>query len=101
MAKFKFRIAKGSSALCDGRTVFSGLGTSGVIDAKNRVDAFVKLYKQYSQDGDVTVIEHVDGQATPLGFTKEELDAIHRAGIPVELGFPKAGFQIEQIVAEE
>ena len=76
------------------------MGSSSTINAENRVDAFVKLYKNLLQEGDVTVISHVDGQETPLGFDKGELEAIRSAGIPLNLGFPKAGVQIEQIIEE-
>ena len=101
MARFKFRIVEGSSTSSNGRTHFLGMGSSGVIEAKDRVDAFITLYKQLLQRGDVTIIEYVDGQPTPLGFTKEELKEIHNASIHIQLGVPKAGFQIEQIIAEE
>ena len=100
MAKFKCRFAKGASGSSNGQTVFAGIGGSSIINAENRVDAFVKLYKHLLQEGDVTVISHVDGQETLLGFDKRELEAIDSAGIPLNLGFPKSGAQIEQIIEE-
>jgi translation initiation factor 1 (eIF-1/SUI1) len=102
MSKFKIRFVEGSAASSNSRTDFQGFPDSVKIEAESRVDAYMKVYRDFSQQGkDVTVIEHVDGQEHPLNFTKEELETIHAAGVPLELGYPKAGIQIEQIVTDD
>jgi hypothetical protein len=96
--QFKIQSAMGSSFSSECREDFIGLHRSFVVAANDRVDAFIRIFRRFTQQGyDVTVLR-VNGTANPLNFSSDDLAAIHAAGIPVRTGYPKAGYQIEEIV---
>ena len=101
MSKFKVRFVEGSSSGTEERHLFMGARGALLVEAANRAEAYIRVFKHLSQsDNEVTVIPYVEGQATPLGFTEEERAIVRSAGVPIKLGLPKNGFQIEEIVID-
>lgn len=102
MPNFKVRLVGGRSSGTSQQSGFVGIGGSMVIEAKDRVDAYIIVARQLSEQGaEVTVLDHVTGLTTPLGFTPDEWEIIRQAGVPMTPGYPKDGYQIEQIVQVE
>lgn len=72
------------------------------VNATSRADAYIKVFQELTQrGGEITVLHPLEGQSTSLGFTQEDLDTIGLAGIPLTVGVPTNGFQIEEIVPEQ
>jgi hypothetical protein len=99
MSQFKIQAVVGSSAESECAGSFFGFRWPlPIVVAANRADAFIQIFRLLTQQGhDVTVV-HVQGRVNPLNFSSADLAAIHTAGIRVKTGFPKSGFQIEDIV---
>lgn len=98
MLKFKISSAMGASVNSDCREDFAGIHGSFVLTANNRVDAFIKLFRHLTQQGNDVTVLRVNEVPNPLNFSSSDLAAIHAAGITVKDGYPKSGFQIEDIV---
>lgn len=98
MFQFKIQSAMGASVKSGCREDFAGIHGSFVVTANNRVDAFIKLFRHLTRQGNDVTILHVNRTVNPLNFSSEDLAAIQAAGIALTTGYPKAGFQIEEIV---
>jgi hypothetical protein len=80
----------------------SFMGIHGVlrVEAPSRVDALIAAHRQLSGRGEVTVLGYRGGESLPLGLTAAEQEAVRSAGIPLTIGYPRAGCQIECIDPE-
>jgi hypothetical protein len=99
MLKFKVPSAMGASISSDDREDFAGIHGSFLVAADSRVEAFIKLFRQIAHQGNDVTVLHVTDAANPLNFSSNDLAAIRAAGIVVRVGYPKWGFQIEDIAA--
>ena len=98
MLRFRIPGAMGASFSSDRREDFGGVHGSFVVTATNRVDAFIKLFRWLTKHGNDVTVVRFQGSANPLNFSSADVAAIHAAGICLKIGFPKSGFQIEDIV---
>lgn len=78
---------------------FEGINGSLSVDAEDRVDAFLKIYRQVSSEGVEITGLRVDGQPFMLGFSTEEWEAILKADVRIEEAIvPRnGGIQIQGI----
>jgi hypothetical protein len=98
MLKFKIFSAMGASVNSACREGFFGIHGSFVVAANSRVVAFIKLFRHLTQQGNDVTVLRVNETPNALNFSSNDLAAIHAAGIAVRVGYPKSGFQIEDIV---
>jgi hypothetical protein len=98
MSKFKVQSVNGASTKSQCREDFMGRHQSSTIEAPNRAEAFIRIFRQFTESGNEVTVLHADQKKNPLDFTPEDLEAIHSAGILVQTGYPKHGIQIEQII---
>jgi len=98
MLKFKISSAMGSTVNSDCREDFAGIHGSFVVAAISRVDAFIRLFRHLTQQGNDVTVLCVNEASNPLNFSSNDLAAVQAAGITVKVGYPKSGFQIEDIV---
>lgn len=98
MLKFKVSSAMGASLVSGCREEFAGIHGSFVVVANSRVEAFIKLFTHLTRQGNDVTVLRINGAANPLNFSSDDLDAIKGVGITVRAGYPKSGFQIEDIV---
>ena len=95
---FIARVVRGNTTTQGNSSQSVGVGGLENVEAENKVDAFVKLYRKLSQnDHDVTIIKLPNSQT----LTEDEIREVEKQGISVKNGMPKSGFQIEFIVEEE
>ena len=69
------------------------------MEANSRVEAFINLFRQLTQQGNDVTVLRVNSAANPLNFSSNDMAVIHAAGIAVRVGYPNCGFQIEDISA--
>lgn len=98
MLKFRISSAMGASVNSKCREDFAGIHGSFVVAANSRVDAFIKLFWHLTREGNDVTVLRVNEAPNPLNFSSNDLAAIQAAGIAVKVGYPKSGFQIEDIV---
>jgi hypothetical protein len=88
----------GESVVSHCREDFAGVHGSFFVLANDRVDAFIKLFRWLTKAGnDVTVLD-INRSENPLSFSSSDIAVINAAGISLKAGFPRSGFQIEDIV---
>lgn len=98
MLKFRIPSAMGASVTSHYGEDFAGIHGSFIVAALSRVDAFIKLFRHLTEQGNDVTVLRVNGAPNPLNFSSNELAVIHAAGIDLRVGYPKCGFQIEDIV---
>ena len=98
MLRFRIRSTMGDSVVSYCRKEFVGVHGSFFVLANDRVDAFIKLFRWLTEAGnDVTVLD-TNRSESPLSFSSSDVAVINAAGISLKSGFPRSGFQIEEIV---
>ncbi|MEX1014350.1 MAG: hypothetical protein WDZ80_04285, partial [Candidatus Paceibacterota bacterium] len=100
MRNYRVRFVQGYSSTKNGSTNFMGTRGTKNINAKNKVEAFLKFRNQF-EDEEITLLIDYSGSGTPLGFSKEEIKEIENSNISLKTGVPKSGIQIEEIILEE
>ena len=77
------------------------MGIRGVlrVEAPSRVEALIAAHHQLSGRGEVTVLGY-QGDSSPLGLGAAEQEAARSAGVPLTIGYPRTGCQIECVDAE-
>ncbi len=103
MPTFRVRYAAGYTGRTSSGEMFYGASPQyETFEMENRSEAYIAAYHHFTAQGqDVTVLALGSGEGTPLGFSDDEIEAIHRAGIPLTRGTPKQGIQIEEIVQQD
>ena len=79
---------------------FAGIHGSFEVAANSRVEAFIKLFRHLTQQGNDVTVLRVNGAANPLNFSSNDMAVIQAAGIAVRVGYPNCGFQIQDITAD-
>jgi hypothetical protein len=97
MLQFKIQSAMGASVQSECREDFAGIHGSFVVAANNRMDAFIKLFRHLTQQGNDVTVLRLNETINPLNFSSRDLAAIQAAGIALSTGYPKSGFQILEI----
>lgn len=101
MPFYKVQFVQGGSAPTPG----GGLNFMGVhgllrVEAPSRADALIAAHHQLLARGEVTVLGYRGGDSWPLGFSDQEQEAVRHAGVPLTIGYPRIGSQIERIDGE-
>jgi hypothetical protein len=102
MATYWIEYVEGaSSGMPGGPQVFvAPIRRQLAVKAPSRADAYIQAYRRLAEEGrDVTALTR--GNELPLGFTHDEAARIQAAGTSLSSGYPRNGFQIEQLVRSE
>jgi len=99
MLKFKVPGAMGASINSGHHQNFTGIHGSFEVTANSRVEAFIKLFRHLTKQGNDVTVLRLTIAANPLNFSSNDMAVIQAAGIAVRIGYPNCGFQIEDIAA--
>ena len=102
MPLFRVTYAEGNTAPTARGEMFQGVSPQyETFEAETRVAAYIAAYQHFTAKGyDVTVLGRGEGEGRPLGFSPDEIEAISHAGIPLTIGLPKQGVQIQEILRQ-
>jgi hypothetical protein len=101
MPTFYARLALGSTKTTEGTTSFSGVADTMSVEADNRVQAFLQVYRNLREEySDITALK-AEGQDFILGFTAEEWDTVAQQPIRLRVvQYPDGDAQIQAIQTE-
>ena len=101
MPFYNVQFVEGGSAATSARDLnFMGIRGLLRVEAPSRADALVAAHRQLSGRGEVTVLGYRGSDSWPLGLGEQEQEAVRAAGVPLTIGYPRAGCQIEYIDGE-